>query len=41
MQRLLNENPSQMQKKLAELGIDRAIVSRQLHEKGKIQKLGK
>jgi len=35
LQGFMNENPSQMQEELAEqLGIDRATVSRRLHEMG-------
>uniref|UniRef100_A0A1I7X9Y5 HTH_48 domain-containing protein n=1 Tax=Heterorhabditis bacteriophora TaxID=37862 RepID=A0A1I7X9Y5_HETBA len=39
---LLDENPSQTQKELAkQLGVDKATVSRRLHELGKIRKFGK
>uniref|UniRef100_A0A1I7XRM8 HTH_48 domain-containing protein n=1 Tax=Heterorhabditis bacteriophora TaxID=37862 RepID=A0A1I7XRM8_HETBA len=39
---LLEENPSQTRKGLAEqLAVDKATVSRRLHEMGKIRKLGK
>uniref|UniRef100_A0A1I7XSV3 HTH_48 domain-containing protein n=1 Tax=Heterorhabditis bacteriophora TaxID=37862 RepID=A0A1I7XSV3_HETBA len=39
---LLDENPLQTQEELAEqLGVDKATVSRRLHEMGKLRKLGK
>uniref|UniRef100_A0A1I7XI98 HTH_48 domain-containing protein n=1 Tax=Heterorhabditis bacteriophora TaxID=37862 RepID=A0A1I7XI98_HETBA len=39
---LLDENPLQTRKELAEqAGVDKATVSRRLHEMGKIRKLGK
>uniref|UniRef100_A0A1I7WPT3 HTH marR-type domain-containing protein n=1 Tax=Heterorhabditis bacteriophora TaxID=37862 RepID=A0A1I7WPT3_HETBA len=39
---LLDANPSQPQEELAEqLGVDKATVSRRLHEMGKIRKFGK
>uniref|UniRef100_A0A1I7XDY0 HTH_48 domain-containing protein n=1 Tax=Heterorhabditis bacteriophora TaxID=37862 RepID=A0A1I7XDY0_HETBA len=39
---LLDANPSQTQEELTEqLGVDKATVSRRLHEMGKIRKLGK
>jgi DeoR/GlpR family transcriptional regulator of sugar metabolism len=42
LEALLNEKPSQTQVELAEqFGVDQATISRRLHEKGKILKLGK